>query len=227
MTEHIYTITVPKSINRESCLNVMAVQNTTRSTFDWEYSGAVQLSTPPMTGQYFIECYDTSGNPYYTEDLSVGSDIGTISSALIAACPWLRDSFSIWHGSKYSHNVDGLDWKLFFSRVKGPLNQYKVYPSFTNPLVGTNITYEFKTTATYGPNVYYDVLPFEQIYTADTAPAIRVKVDGKPVLCKSTHCSYAYEESTALITGFTVTGQDIQITGVDLPVDITKVVFSN
>lgn len=48
-----------------------------------------------------------------------------------------------------------------------------------------------------------------------------------PALCKSTHCTYSYEELPSLITGFTVSGQDVQITGVDLPIDITRVSFSN
>lgn len=71
------------------------------------------------------------------------------------------------------------------------------------------------------------MLPFEQLYTYDTAPPIKAVIDGMPVLCVSTHCSYSYQASTALITGLSVNLQEVTITGADLPLDLTSVRISN
>ena len=41
VTEHIYTITVPKSISRASSLQVTTYFNTTLSEIDWVYSDTI------------------------------------------------------------------------------------------------------------------------------------------------------------------------------------------
>lgn len=165
VTTHIYTITVPVSIKRPSVLTVIPVANTTMSDQDWIYSESISLSTPPMRGKFFLECYDTQGNPYFTEDLGFSADPNAIREHLIATCPWLRDAIIVFAQEKYSYNVDGIDFLIYFRGVKGALNQFKIHSSFTEPLIGTNITYEMESLDQYGSKVYYDVLPFEQLYT--------------------------------------------------------------
>lgn len=166
VTQHLYTITVPKSISRPSNINVFAVQNTTAA--DVEYIYPTQLSNPPLSGAYNIECYDTAGNPYLTDDIPYHSDNGAVYGKLVEACPWLRDSVDVWNNRDYQHNVDGLDFILYFRNVKGPMGQFMIHSSTNNPLVGTGMTIEALTIDTYGPNIYYDVLPFEQLFTFDT-----------------------------------------------------------
>lgn len=48
-----------------------------------------------------------------------------------------------------------------------------------------------------------------------------------PALCVGTQCGFSYEVPAALITGMTVVGLDIQATGTDLPLDITRITFGN
>ena len=64
VVEHIYTVTVTKSIPIPSQLTVMPYYNTTQSDIEWIYSNDatnpdVQLSNKPLSGKYFIECSDT------------------------------------------------------------------------------------------------------------------------------------------------------------------------
>lgn len=150
----------------------------------------------------------------------------TVYNELIEVCPWLRDTVEVWNGRDYTYNVDGVDFIFYFGRFKGVLPQIKIVDSLDVPLVGTNVTIENKVIATNGPNVYYDVLPFEQLYTYNTAPQVRATVDGMPVLCVGV-CDFTYEASLSSITGVSVVGLDFQITGVDLPLDITKVQMGN
>jgi len=85
-----------------------------------------------------------------------------------------------------------------------------------------------ETLEHYGSNkVYYEVLPFEQLYTYSPEPPITVTIDNYPVLCKSTQCSYTYEALTSLVTGFTVIDQNVTILGTALPADILELRVSN
>jgi hypothetical protein len=171
----------------------------------------------PLEGNYFLECSDTEGNPFFTGELGWNANAGQVHGKLVEACPWLRDAMSVWDGFDYTHREDGLDFVIRFDNVKGSLNQFKVHPSDTKPLKGNNMQIESITYDTYGPNVYYDVIPFEQLYTYDRAPAIRAKVDGMPVLCKSTMCAYTYVDNEARIKAFSVLGTDVTIDGEFLP----------
>ena len=229
VTERIYTITVPKSIDTPSQIQVTPVANTTDADFEFIYPGAIQLSTPTLKGSFYLVCYDVSGNPWRTDDMGRGASTTDVYNKLVQACPWLRDSVTVWNGREYYHSVDGIDFIFYFSRVEGDLAQFEIHSSDVSPLNGTNVRIEQKVIDTYGPNVYYDVLPFEQLYTYDTAPPIKAVIDGMPVLCVSTHCSYSYEASTALITGLSVNLQEVTVTGIDLPLsaDITSLRISN
>lgn len=154
---------------------------------------------------------------------------GTVWNSLIATCPWLRGSVDVWNGRHYRFTEDGIDFEFYFRGIKGPMAQFKIHTSLdtTKQLVGTNVTIENLTIDTYGPNIYYDVIPFEQLYTFDTQPPILVKIDGMPVLCKSTRCSYEYISSDILITGFTVSGLNVVIDGTNLPQTGLEVSISN
>ena len=194
---------------------------------DWIYSESISLSTPTLKGKFFLECYDTEGNAYFTEDLPFSARPHDISVALIHTCPWLRDAIDVYYWKSGVHHVDGIDFFIYFRGIKGPLEQFKIHSSLTEPLVGTNITYEMESLEKYGSKVYYDVIPFEQLYTFSTEPPITVTIDNYPVLCKSTYCSYTYEAQTSLVTGFTIVDQDVTISGTALPTDILELRVSN
>lgn len=108
-----------------------------------------------------VECYDTEANPYWTDELNYNVNNGQLYDALVGACPWLRDNVSVWNGFDYYYNVDGLDFILRFHGIKGPMSQFRIISSTTSPLVGVNMQIENVIYDQYGPNVYYDVLPFE------------------------------------------------------------------
>ena len=128
----------------------------------------------------------------------------------------------------YNYQTDGIDWILTFSKVRGDLKPFKIHSGLDNPLKGINVRTESEIVKVYGPNVFFEVIPFEQLYTAETQPPIKVSMDGMPVLCKSTHCSYNYETLSSRITDFSVNGLDVVIRGVNLPSldEITSSKFS-
>lgn len=86
-----------------------------------------------------------------------------------------------------------------------------------DPLVGNDPTVAWAVTKPFGPNIYYDVIPFEMLRTDEVNPQVIVKVDDIAAVCSGLACDFVYEPSTALITSFTVTGSTIDITGTTLP----------
>ena len=75
-----------------------------------KYPDEVQISNNPLYGNYYIECYNDAGQFANTAELSYSAGADSIYSALVTACPWLRDKIDIVEGSTYSWRVDGLDW---------------------------------------------------------------------------------------------------------------------
>ena len=187
-------------------LTVQPVASTSNSTFTWVYSESISLSSPPLKGKFFLECYDQAGNPYYTKDLDYNIHTGNVKTELIKACPWLRDSVDVRQGYLYPYDADGIDLLIYLRGIKYSLNQFKIHPSHEEPIIGVNVSYESEMIDTYGENVYYDVIPFEQIYTYSSEPEVIVTLDDYPVLCKSTNCTYKYTNLTSEITSFSVAG---------------------
>ena len=96
-----------------------------------------------------------------------------------------------------------------------------------NPLIGHDMWIENVEYTTYGPNVEYPAIPFEMIRTAHTSPQVTVKIDGMPALCTGLACDYTVETPTGLITGFSVSGLDVSITGTNLPTEPPSVRLAN
>lgn len=91
----VYTIEVPTAINRPSVEYIMLVPLTTTSEIEFVYSVDIQLSSPPLTGSYWIKCYDTDGTWYSTQDIPIGSNANTVFNRLTTDCSFLKDKISV------------------------------------------------------------------------------------------------------------------------------------
>jgi len=65
--------------------------------------------------------------------------------------------------------------------------------------------------------LFYEPVPFDFLYTAETQPQVIVSVDGVEAVCASLNCNYNYVAPTAQITGFSYSGTTLTITGTDIP----------
>ena len=70
-TVFVYTIEVPTAISEASVDTILLVPLTTASTVTFVYSNDIQLSSPPLSGKFWVKCYDTDGSWYSTADLSM------------------------------------------------------------------------------------------------------------------------------------------------------------
>ena len=80
-------------------------------------------------------------------------------------------------------------------------------------IFGNNGRFVEEMVRGYGSSAFIEVIPFEMLYTAETSPQVEVVVGGMPALCANLSCGYDYESTDALVTGMTVTGLNVVITG--------------
>lgn len=78
-----------------------------------------------------------------------------------------------------------------------------------------------------GGNVYYDVIPYEFLYTDETQPQVIVTVDGMDALCTTLSCDYVYEPVTEEISSMVVSGLSVTIGGTNLPSAIASVTVAD
>ena len=216
---HEYTVKVPRSIWTASVEAILHTNINSTATVEFSYPDDVQLSNTPLHGKYWIECYREDGAASRTADISYDTGDSGLYSALVAGCPWLRDNIDIVDEDDIYFKEDGIDWRIYFNRMSAGLSQFIFHSSDTDVLSGNDVTIYENELKPYGPNAMIDVLPFEMLFTAETQPQVIVMIDDYPALCATTECGYVYESTAALITGVAVTGTNVVLTGVSLPID--------
>lgn len=197
------------------------------------------LSNLPLSGNYFIECYEVGdAEPHFTGLLSWSASDGDVYNAIIAssACPNLRNKFSVINTrNPYYFAEDGLNFLLFFEYAVGDsLPQFKIHnnegvlydavDTALDPLTAdSGLAIVNSEVQARGSNIYYEVIPYEFIYTDETSPQVMVTIDDQAALCTSLACDYTYVEPTTELTSMTVSGLDVVIAGTDLPTVIDAV----
>lgn len=87
-----------------------------------------------------------------------------------------------------------------------------------SPLVGASVTTSSSTPIEYGQSIFYENIPFEWLYTAETKPQILITVNGLPAVCQAEDCGFSYVVPTSEITAFSVSGNTLTIDGTGFPV---------
>lgn len=93
----------------------------------------------------------------------------------------------------------------------------------TDPITGNNVQFSAVTISEYGTNKFFEPIPMEMLFSAVTRPQILVNVDGIPAACAYDNCDYLYTDSPAEVTGQSLAGNVLTVTGVNLPTDLTDV----
>ena len=85
---------------------------------------------------------------------------------------------------------------------------------------------ETRILQTYGPSIFYPVIPFEMVYTNEVAPQVVVSIDGLPAVCAGMQCDYIYEEPTSLVTSMIVDALEVTIVGSGLTLELESVTLA-
>lgn len=94
------------------------------------------------------------------------------------------------------------------------------------PFSGGTPVYAQNTTRAYGGSLFFEPVPLEMIYTNETLPQIEVSVGGLPTLCPNFNCNYTYVVAIGEITGTTLSGTTLTLTGTSLPLAANVVQIS-
>jgi len=230
-----YTIQVPRSIYRKPWQFQQAIMQDSVANVLFEDSETLDMpSNMPLSGYYFIECYEPNDpNPRFTDAIKWSASRFVVYDKIIGinACPGLRNKFEV--AQRHTWFEDSLNWLLFFEYVDGNLPQFMIHfvqdslaYSGHQSFVGVNSVIANSEINSRGGNVYYPVLPFDYLFTDETKPQITVTVDGMPALCASLECDYTYEPVGAEVSSMTVTGTSVVITGTSLTSTISSVTIA-
>ena len=137
-----YAVETPTAIGAPSVENVMVLAITTTASIEIVYPAAFQLSDPPLSGTFFVECYNTDGNSYATRDMDVTSvTASSFKSVLEADCSFLAGKISVTRltATYAAGNAMGVEFQVNFFGVAGDLGQYRLIPGIEAPIVGVDV----------------------------------------------------------------------------------------
>jgi len=109
--------------------------------------------------------------------------------------------------------------------VNQDVGQFQILSSPNVPLSGNDPTTSATVHTSYGGALFYDTIPYEFLFTAETEPQIMVSVNGLPAVCASLSCGYSYTVLNSIVTSFTRTGTALTINGNYLPTTDFTVIF--
>ena len=94
-------------------------------------------------------------------------------------------------------------------------------------MTGNEVTYQTETIREYGQNLMFEPIPLSMLYTDAQQPQVLIKVNGIEGVCPEFNCDYVYVDTASLITGQSLSGNDLTIDGTNLPTDATSVKLAN
>lgn len=159
--------------------------------------------------------------------MPVDASADDVRHRLESDCYFLKQKISV---SKITDNMAndqmGVEFEIHFHGMSGTLENYEMIPSVDDPIVGATLVYTSETTRPFGESIIFPVVPPEFFFTNEEIPQVIIQVDEYPVLCGKLNCGFEYVDQTSRITGFTVSGLDVTISGTDLPLEVTSVLIA-
>jgi len=87
------------------------VPMTTTATVDFVYPEDIQLSSPPLSGKFYVECADVDGGIYATQDMALDISAVDFKAVLNSDCSFIRDLFNV---KKLTDTYSGVAWGVEF-----------------------------------------------------------------------------------------------------------------
>ena len=192
---------------------------------------AIQLSSPPLSGSFTITCNIAGGATATTAAIPQNAQPASIKYAIEAVCPQFKDKMAVWEGPAYGYNfLEGRDILIRFMSYNADPAQLTLKSASSPVLAGGDpskpVPLKSTTLTPYSTNLFYDPIPFEWLYTNESTPQVIVTIDGQIAICASLQCGYTYTGTPPLITGFSLNGLTLTITGTSLATTGVSVSFA-
>ena len=184
---------MPTAITDASVTQINTISMTTKSKIEIKYPKDLQLSDPPISGKYYLECSNLDGKTYQTNDIDVNSNEGDVQRLLENDCSFLRGKIKVHRLEEtYASTKVGVEFRVDFFGMPGSLKLYRIKSSPVAPLEGKNLKYDRKETRPFGQSIVYKVIPPDYFYTIEEKPQVIVNIDEYPALCVNLDCDYTY-----------------------------------
>jgi hypothetical protein len=170
-------------------------------------------SSPPLGGNFVIECKDSRGYPHQTRELRMGAYEKELTWALQQDIPHLAFKASLQSTGKYAPRDNRLEYMLVFHDVLEDPEECLIKSGTESPLTG-NLEIKTTTVRPYGQNLMFEPVPLEMMYHDAQKPQVMVKVNNIEGLCPEFNCDYLYTQATSEITAQSLTnGKEVTIEG--------------
>lgn len=215
----IYTVTVMRSIDAASftMASIVPGQGAT-STITIE--APFQLSTPQISGNFYIACPNDDGNEFKTRDFSWNASPASIDLAMQLDIPHVQLKTYVRDSGKYNYYQNGRELSIYFMDYHGDVPQCEIRDSESTPIEGANVQFVSTTLREYGKNLLFEPIPLEMLYTDAQKPQVRITINGIDGVCPDFNCDFTYINTDSLITGQTLeNGNELTIVGSLLPTE--------
>jgi hypothetical protein len=231
--QSVYYITLLKLITGSSASSITVVKTTSKATIVVDLPIAVQLSAPPLSGNYRIKCVAPDGTVSYSKDIGLSYSDNWVNNQMSNGCDKLYDLTEVTRGNDFSYAENGVSWILRFIGLNEDPGQFEIVSSEYTPLTAGvgNITFYSNTTVPYGINLFFEAIPFEMLRTYETEPQLIVSVGNLPAVCHNLTCDFTFILPVGEVTAFTFdeATKKLVLTGTDIPsviANISKVEFA-
>ena len=140
---YVYTVEVPKILTSASVETIMVAPITTQSSVTFVYPSERQLSSPPISGAFYIDCHHPDGNVYQTRDFGFGINGNRLRRFIEEDCSFLSGKISVSQlTSTYPDPNVGYEYEIHFKGLSQPVGLYEMKSSFSSPITGATIVYD-------------------------------------------------------------------------------------
>ena len=230
----VYRVEVDKRLNAPSFKSISVIKDPANSSTvtvvkPTDVGGA--LGTAPLGGSYIINCPDP-GNPLaiaQTTEIQWHEWAPGIEIAINENIPFLAGRVNVkdLHVPNQHYWENARRFSITFSGLEVDAPQCYATSGVTTPITGNNVAFSSSTISEYGSNKFFEPIPMEMLFSSVTKPQILVNVDGIPAACVYDNCGYLYTVSAAEVTGQSLAGNVLTVTGTNLPTDLTDVMLGD
>jgi len=112
-TQIVYQVSVTKAISDKGFAAATIVK-AKGTTSDIKISDIYQQSSPPLTGNFIIECTDENGSKFATREMGFNEDTDMVSLYMTWEIPHLMMKTYVYDSGKYPYRQNGLEFAVVF-----------------------------------------------------------------------------------------------------------------
>lgn len=166
IVKSVINVKVRKLITEASFTQASFANNNSAATISVVGPSQATLSTPPLQGNYVIECPDEAGTVYAIKPRTYHTSSDTIRMDFIDYIPHLRYKTDVIRRANFEYTENGVEFLLTFKGYRGDVPQCTIKSDTTTPITGgANLQFISETIREHGTNLFFSPIPMEMLVT--------------------------------------------------------------